>query len=185
MGPARRKHLTPSSSPCSRKSRLWGACRKPRKKKLTRAPGMSCQWSRTRRQGSVEQGSLSRDALALGPAQQTMPGSAPTPPSRSSVPWGGPLSSEPLLPHWKTQYMPQEKQHTLHPSRAHMRDNGQIQGVQLLFLFIALCSVIISGPENWGVFSDRKIHVWEAVSWGQPQPCYSHAPLLICGPQFP
>ncbi|CAK7301373.1 Meiosis initiator protein [Vulpes lagopus] len=34
-GPMRRRHSTPSSSPHSRKSRLQGACRKPRKKKLT------------------------------------------------------------------------------------------------------------------------------------------------------
>uniref|UniRef100_A0A8C0JS24 Meiosis initiator n=1 Tax=Canis lupus dingo TaxID=286419 RepID=A0A8C0JS24_CANLU len=34
-GAMRRRHSTPSSSPHSRKSRLQGACRKPRKKKLT------------------------------------------------------------------------------------------------------------------------------------------------------
>ncbi|CAD7692479.1 unnamed protein product [Nyctereutes procyonoides] len=34
-GPMRGRHSTPSSSPHSRKSRLQGACRKPRKKKLT------------------------------------------------------------------------------------------------------------------------------------------------------
>ncbi|XP_027943683.1 basic helix-loop-helix and HMG box domain-containing protein 1 [Eumetopias jubatus] len=34
-GPARRRHSTPSSSPHSHKSRLQGACRKPRKKKPT------------------------------------------------------------------------------------------------------------------------------------------------------
>ncbi|ELW71126.1 Transcription factor SOX-9 [Tupaia chinensis] len=36
LGPARRRHSTPSSSPCSRKSHLEGACLKPRKKKLSR-----------------------------------------------------------------------------------------------------------------------------------------------------
>ncbi|KAM6154388.1 meiosis initiator protein [Erethizon dorsatum] len=36
-GPARQRHSTPSSSPCSQNSHLWGACQKPRKKKLTRA----------------------------------------------------------------------------------------------------------------------------------------------------
>lgn len=35
-GLARWKHSTPSSSPCFQKSRLWGACQKPRKKKFTR-----------------------------------------------------------------------------------------------------------------------------------------------------
>uniref|UniRef100_A0A8C7ASV8 Meiosis initiator n=1 Tax=Neovison vison TaxID=452646 RepID=A0A8C7ASV8_NEOVI len=40
-GPARRRHSTPSSSPHSRKSRLQGACRKPRKKKPTGLSGMS------------------------------------------------------------------------------------------------------------------------------------------------
>ncbi|XDA83551.1 hypothetical protein R6Z07F_013440 [Ovis aries] len=36
-GPAKQRLSTPSSSPHSQKSRLWGACRKPRKKKPTRA----------------------------------------------------------------------------------------------------------------------------------------------------
>ncbi|XP_032985154.1 meiosis initiator protein [Rhinolophus ferrumequinum] len=36
VGPARRRHSTPSSSPHSLKSCLQGACRKPQKKKLTR-----------------------------------------------------------------------------------------------------------------------------------------------------
>ncbi|XP_057566869.1 meiosis initiator protein [Hippopotamus amphibius kiboko] len=36
-GPGKRRHSTPSSSPHSHKSRLRGACRKPRKKKLARA----------------------------------------------------------------------------------------------------------------------------------------------------
>ncbi|KAM5133575.1 meiosis initiator protein [Callospermophilus lateralis] len=49
VGPARRKHSTPSSSPCSRKSRLWGACRKPRKKKLTRAPERQTRDQKPRR----------------------------------------------------------------------------------------------------------------------------------------
>ncbi|KAM9226296.1 meiosis initiator protein [Dugong dugon] len=35
-GPVRRRHSTPCSSPCSRKTRLRGACRKPRKKKQIR-----------------------------------------------------------------------------------------------------------------------------------------------------
>ncbi|XP_036915629.1 meiosis initiator protein [Sturnira hondurensis] len=36
-GSARRRHLTPSSPPHSCKCCVWGACQKPRKKKLTRA----------------------------------------------------------------------------------------------------------------------------------------------------
>ncbi|XP_058386685.1 meiosis initiator protein [Diceros bicornis minor] len=48
-GPARRRHSTPSSSPHSRKSRLRGACRKPQKKKLTRASERQTQAQNPRR----------------------------------------------------------------------------------------------------------------------------------------
>ncbi|XP_062965936.1 meiosis initiator protein [Cynocephalus volans] len=48
-GPARWKHSTPSSSPCSWKSRLQGACRKPQKKKLTRVSGHQTRAQKPRR----------------------------------------------------------------------------------------------------------------------------------------
>uniref|UniRef100_A0A2K6F9N9 Meiosis initiator n=1 Tax=Propithecus coquereli TaxID=379532 RepID=A0A2K6F9N9_PROCO len=49
LGPARRRHSTPSSSPCCQKSRLRGACQKPRKKKLTRAPERQTRVQKPRR----------------------------------------------------------------------------------------------------------------------------------------
>lgn len=51
-GAMRRRHSTPSSSPHSRKSRLQGACRKPRKKKLTGFSGTSEAGQEARSNGS-------------------------------------------------------------------------------------------------------------------------------------
>uniref|UniRef100_A0A671ENW0 Meiosis initiator n=1 Tax=Rhinolophus ferrumequinum TaxID=59479 RepID=A0A671ENW0_RHIFE len=66
VGPARRRHSTPSSSPHSLKSCLQGACRKPQKKKLTRGLGTSYQWRQSRKWGSKGRGSFSRAVILLG-----------------------------------------------------------------------------------------------------------------------
>uniref|UniRef100_A0A8C2UG87 Meiosis initiator n=1 Tax=Chinchilla lanigera TaxID=34839 RepID=A0A8C2UG87_CHILA len=43
-GPVRWRHSTPSSSPCSQNSHLWGTCEKPRKKKLTQEAAEPQTW---------------------------------------------------------------------------------------------------------------------------------------------
>ncbi|XP_069918184.1 meiosis initiator protein [Oryctolagus cuniculus] len=48
-GPARRRHATPSSSPCSRKPCVWGVCQKPQKKKPARAPENQTSGRKSRR----------------------------------------------------------------------------------------------------------------------------------------
>ncbi|XP_023591956.1 meiosis initiator protein [Trichechus manatus latirostris] len=48
-GPVRRRHSTPCSSPCSRKTRLRGACRKPRKKKQIRTSECQTRAQKPRR----------------------------------------------------------------------------------------------------------------------------------------
>uniref|UniRef100_A0A8C0X8J7 HMG box domain-containing protein n=1 Tax=Castor canadensis TaxID=51338 RepID=A0A8C0X8J7_CASCN len=47
--PTRQKHSTPSGSPCSQNSYLWGACQKPRKKKSTRASEHQARAQKPRR----------------------------------------------------------------------------------------------------------------------------------------
>ncbi|XP_021572440.1 basic helix-loop-helix and HMG box domain-containing protein 1, partial [Carlito syrichta] len=48
-GPARRRYFTPSSSPSTQKAHLWGACQKPRKKKLIRASECQTRIQKPRR----------------------------------------------------------------------------------------------------------------------------------------
>lgn len=66
-GQTRRRHSTPSSS---QKSRLWGTCLKPRKKKFTRVSGTCGLWKKCSEL-------LSRNRLllrgTLGQAHQSMP----------------------------------------------------------------------------------------------------------------
>ncbi|XP_044933081.1 meiosis initiator protein [Mustela putorius furo] len=66
-GPARRRHSTPSSSPHSRKSRLQGACRKPRKKKPT---GLSEGQSRAQNPRRCLDLDKLKKWVALSPEQQ-------------------------------------------------------------------------------------------------------------------
>uniref|UniRef100_A0A8D2IBH9 Meiosis initiator n=1 Tax=Urocitellus parryii TaxID=9999 RepID=A0A8D2IBH9_UROPR len=84
VGPARRKHSTPSSSPCSRKSRLWGACRKPRKKKLTRAPERQTRDQKPRRSLALDK---PEKTVTTSPDQKEGNVGGLTTPPRCPDPW--------------------------------------------------------------------------------------------------
>ncbi|XP_016068032.1 PREDICTED: LOW QUALITY PROTEIN: basic helix-loop-helix and HMG box domain-containing protein 1 [Miniopterus natalensis] len=74
VGSARQRHFTPPSSPHSCKSCLWGSSRKPRKKQLTRASGISCQWRENRTLGKPEWAQNPCCCLALDkPKKQVTP----------------------------------------------------------------------------------------------------------------
>ncbi|XP_077887968.1 meiosis initiator protein isoform X2 [Ictidomys tridecemlineatus] len=84
VGPARRKHSTPSSSPCSRKSHLWGACRKPRKKKLTRAPERQTRDQKPRRSLALDK---PEKTVTTSPDQKEGNVGGLTTPPRCPDPW--------------------------------------------------------------------------------------------------
>ncbi|XP_045387807.1 meiosis initiator protein [Lemur catta] len=79
--PARRRHSTPSSSPCCRKSHLRGACQKPRKKKLTRVPERQTWTQKPRRSLALD-----KPEKLVTPDQKggNMGGTAPPPRSPHS-----------------------------------------------------------------------------------------------------
>lgn len=72
VGSARQRHFIPSSCPHSCQSYLWEACQKPKKKKLTRASGTSCQWRQIESWGQMEAGLLLQGHHTPGkPSQQS------------------------------------------------------------------------------------------------------------------
>ncbi|XP_015419883.1 PREDICTED: basic helix-loop-helix and HMG box domain-containing protein 1, partial [Myotis davidii] len=70
VGSAGQRHFAPSSCPHSCQSYLWEACRRPRKKKLTRASGTRCVWAQSKADPPPEPSSSDKapalsDAIAL------------------------------------------------------------------------------------------------------------------------
>ncbi|XP_063108985.1 meiosis initiator protein [Cavia porcellus] len=76
---ASRRHFTPSSSPCSQNSHVWGARQKPRKKKLTRAAPELQTWSQRSRR-SLDLDTTSQKLVTPSEQEEENMGWTTTPP---------------------------------------------------------------------------------------------------------